>query len=62
MQIIKIIICQQCFEKIQPMIDSCSHCQSLEKLDSEQFGKRALIFMAGFLFGVMIVLYLYIAN
>ncbi len=59
MQIIKIIICQTCFDKIQPMIDSCPHCQNVEKLDSEQAGKSAWIFLAGVLFGTMIILNIY---
>ncbi len=60
MQIIKIIICQTCFDKIQPMIDSCPHCQHSEKLDSEQANKSTLIFIAGVFFGAMIVLNIFI--
>ncbi len=59
MQIIKIIICHTCFEKIQPIIDKCIHCQNLEKLDSEQAFKSAGIFIAGCLSGVIMILYLY---
>ena len=41
------------------MIDSCPHCQNVEKLDSEQAGKSAWIFLAGVLFGTMIILNIY---
>jgi len=56
MLITKIIICHTCFEKIQPITDQCPYCKNLEKLDSDLADKGSLIFIAGVLFGVMIVL------
>ena len=62
MQIIKIIICQECFEKIQPMIDFCPNCRNAVKLDFKQADRSTLIFFSGVLFGAMIILSLLIIS
>ena len=45
MPITKIIICQTCFEKIQPITDKCSYCKNLEILDSDLSDKGVLYFV-----------------